>query len=550
LIYGVLPLAYLISGWIGLLLAVPPGYATAVFIPAGIAVTAVFLAGTASLAPIFVGSFVLNILVSRTITDQWEWIGLATAFSIAAASTLQAAIGGAALRRFVGFPAPLDNPRDLVLFLTLVPAVCLISATLSIAAVWALGVIQTADVTSNWISWWVGDALGVLVTLPILLVLFGEPQALWHYRRPFVAIPMLLSFGLFVIIYVNFQSWAVLAAGALGTGLLGAFLLLGTGHAFRFEELTKKLRRSESELNTVISSTPFMLTRCSRDLRYRFASRAYAEMIGRRPEDIIGLPIAAVMGEQGFNTIMPHVKKVLEGNRVEYESEIQFTGAGTRFLRVVYVPERDELGQVQGWIASILDVTEHKRAEETERMLVREVEHRSNNLLAVIQAIAHRSLVGTMSLDEAKAAFLARLQALGRANIQLTESKMIGLTMGEVVRLELDPFAARTIVEGDEVRLSPHLVQNFALVLHELATNAVKYGALSCPSGKIEISWKVIEPAGARILKFKWQELGGPPAAPSRRNGFGTSLLKATFPESQLAYASEGLTCEITSRLE
>lgn len=546
LTYGALPLAYLISGWLGLLLAVPPGYATAVFIPAGIAVTAAFLLGRAALPQIFVASFVLNLWISHTITDQWDVIGLAAAFSIAAASTLQAAIGGAVLRRFIGYPAALDTPRDIVLFLILSPAVCLTSATISIISLWALNVIQTPVLATNWLSWWVGDALGMLVTLPIMLVFFGEPQPLWRYRTLYVALPMLLSFGLFIIIFVSFHSWAVLAAGALSTSLLGAFLLLGTAHAFRFEDLTNKLRRSESELNAIIDSTPFMLTRCSRDLRYRFVSRAYAEMLGRRPEDIAGSPILEVMGEEGFNAILPHVNKVLEGERVEYEREIQFEVVGKRFLRAVYVPEWNDVKQVQGWIASILDVTERKRAEETERMLMREVEHRSNNLLAVVQAIAHRSLAGAKSFDDAKDAFEARLQALARANRQITKSKMSGMTLRDVVRLELDPFPARTAIEGSDVMLGHDLVQSFALVLHELATNAVKYGALSHANGKIEVAWSVVESGGKKILNFEWQERGGPPVTSPHRHGFGTSLLKATFPESQLNYALEGLICKIS----
>jgi two-component sensor histidine kinase len=237
---------------------------------------------------------------------------------------------------------------------------------------------------------------------------------------------------------------------------------------------------------------------------------------------------------------------VLEGERVEYEREIQFEGVGKRFLRAVYVPEWNDVKQVQGWIASILDVTERKRAEETERMLMREVEHRSNNLLAVVQAIAHRSLAGAKSFDDAKDAFEARLQALARAHRQITKSKMSGMTMRDVVRLELDPFATRTAIEGSDVMLGHDLVQSFALVLHELATNAVKYGALSHANGKIEVAWSVAESGAKKLLNFEWQERGGPPVTSPNRNGFGTSLLKATFPESQLNYALEGLICKIS----
>jgi hypothetical protein len=161
LIFVALPLAYLISGRLGLLLAVPPGYATAIFLPAGIAVTATFLAGAITLAPIFVGSFLLNIWIGYSIADQLGYSGFASAFIIAIASTVQAAIGGTVLRRFIGYPALLDMPKDLIFFLTLSPAVCLTSATISIAGLWALGVVKSADLLSNWLSWWAGDTLVV-----------------------------------------------------------------------------------------------------------------------------------------------------------------------------------------------------------------------------------------------------------------------------------------------------------------------------------------------------------------------------------------------------
>ena len=123
-------------------------------------------------------------------------------------------------------------------------------------------------------------------------------------------------------------------------------------------------RRSkhESGLRQLINETPFMLTRCSRDLRYLFVSRAYAAMLGRDPADIEGSPIVDIMGDEGFSTIRPHVDRVLDGQRVEYESEVSFAGVGIRTLRVVYTPDRDSHGEIVGWIASILDITDHHGA--------------------------------------------------------------------------------------------------------------------------------------------------------------------------------------------
>src|SRR5215469_5987307 len=130
LIYAVLPLAYVITGRLGLLLAVPPGYATAVFVPAGIAVGAVFMAGPSTLPGIFIGSLLLNVWVGYSIASHLELLGTA------------AALGGAVLRRVIGYPAGLDNPRDLVSLLVLSPVFCLTSASLSLAAMWALGAVQ------------------------------------------------------------------------------------------------------------------------------------------------------------------------------------------------------------------------------------------------------------------------------------------------------------------------------------------------------------------------------------------------------------------------
>ncbi len=141
------------------------------------------------------------------------------------------------------------------------------------------------------------------------------------------------------------------------------------GAVCSFQEFTERkraedaLRASEAELHTVINQTPFMLVRCSRDLTYRFISEAYAERIGLPREEVLGKTISEVVGEQGFQTLRPHIEQVLEGNPVEFECQIAFRGAGARLLNIVYRPEFDSHGNVDGWIASLLDITERKRTE-------------------------------------------------------------------------------------------------------------------------------------------------------------------------------------------
>ena len=116
-------------------------------------------------------------------------------------------------------------------------------------------------------------------------------------------------------------------------------------------------------MKSILALTPFLLTRCSSDLRYLFISDSYAQMIGHEADDVVGRPIVEIMSEEGFQTILPYVRKVLRGERVEYEAYVDFEGVGPRFLRVIYMPERNRRGKVQGWVASIIDLSEHKRAE-------------------------------------------------------------------------------------------------------------------------------------------------------------------------------------------
>jgi PAS domain S-box-containing protein len=202
-----LALAYVVSGALGLLLAVPPGYATAIFPPAGLALAAVFIGGARTLPWIFLGSLLLNLYVGTASLHELTAVAAAVAAAIAAASTLQAALGGWALSRLVGYPAALDNPRDLSRFLLLTPAVCLTAATLSLAAMWLLGAIEPGDRGTSWLTWWIGDTLGVLVVFPLVMVVAGEPRDVWRKRARPVALPMLLFFALFIGIFAKVSTW-------------------------------------------------------------------------------------------------------------------------------------------------------------------------------------------------------------------------------------------------------------------------------------------------------------------------------------------------------
>src|SRR6516162_1763635 len=180
--YLLLAVAYLVTGKLALLLALPPGYASPIFPPVGISVAGMLIGGRATLPWTFLGSFLLNLWIGYSATHEPMGTGLAAAVIIAAASMLQAAIGGTVLGRAIGYPAPLDNGRDLSRFLFLPPVFCLTSATLSLGGLSALGVVHLPDLVPSWVSWWIGDTLGVLVGLPLILVMAGEPRGLWRGR--------------------------------------------------------------------------------------------------------------------------------------------------------------------------------------------------------------------------------------------------------------------------------------------------------------------------------------------------------------------------------
>jgi PAS domain S-box-containing protein len=147
-----------------------------------------------------------------------------------------------------------------------------------------------------------------------------------------------------------------------------------------FQELTERkraeeaLRTSEAELQSVINRTPFMLVRCGRDLRYRFISEAYANLIGRSRDEVIGKTIKDMIGAKGFATLRPYVDEVLRGNAVEFECELEFPKTGKRRLAIAYRPELDLSGSAGGWIASLLDITEESAGEQARRQLASIVE--------------------------------------------------------------------------------------------------------------------------------------------------------------------------------
>lgn len=203
---------------------------------------------------------------------------------------------------------------------------------------------------------------------------------------------------------------------------------------------------------------------------------------------------------------------------------------------------RDVQGEPIRYSGVDIDITDRKDAETRQALLVRELQHRSKNLLAVVQSITSSTLANSNSLKVAHDTILGRLQALARAQEFVATGAGGGVRIDEIVRAELTAFGGRTSVHGPSVLAGAAFAQMFALVVHELATNAIKYGSLSAAGGRVDIRWTM----DARVFAFSWKERGGPPVCEPEKAGFGTTLIKAALSTTpSIAYGADGFEYEI-----
>jgi two-component sensor histidine kinase len=207
-------------------------------------------------------------------------------------------------------------------------------------------------------------------------------------------------------------------------------------------------------------------------------------------------------------------------------------------------------------IGTVRDITHRREAEATQAILSAELQHRIKNTLAMVNAIAAQTLKGD-DIAERRHAFGARLEALAQAHDLLTASAWQSAPIQAVIESALTPHISgdeRFVIEGAEIALTAKQSLSMALTIHELATNAAKYGALSVPGGKVHISWTTeeLDEQGDQQFRFVWQEIGGPTVTEPTRKGFGsrliTKLLAADFlGEVSIDYASSGVVCVLAS---
>jgi PAS domain S-box-containing protein len=275
---------------------------------------------------------------------------------------------------------------------------------------------------------------------------------------------------------------------------------------------------------------------------------AAARIFGYNPEEATGRNIKMLMPEPFrseharylINYLRTGQAKII-GNGREVTGERK---DGSIFPMELAISEMKVAGRTM-FTGVVRDITERKLADENQKTLTSELQHRTNNLLTVVQVIANRTLSGGYPLKEANEILEARLRALARANKRLTELDWSGLTLGEIIKSGLEPYLERCEIEGIDIVLGRQYAQNFSLILHELGTNAVKYGALSNLEGRVHITWGTKGDGRDSQLVFHWREQGGPPVVAPKRQGFGSALLRATFANARSNFETNGFSCEI-----
>jgi PAS domain S-box-containing protein len=324
------------------------------------------------------------------------------------------------------------------------------------------------------------------------------------------------------------------------------------------------LRLSEERFRTLFELGPSAVYACNaRGVIQDFNQRA-TELWGPTPArgDENERFCGSIKMFRPDGSLMPHdqcpMAWVVSGKMSEVNDEevIVERPDGSRVTAVVNIrPLRNQRGEVTGAINCAYDITERKQVEEHQRFLMDELAHRGGNLLAVIQSIASRSLTGTKPLAEERNTLMLRLQALARSQSALMRKGFQGAHLAEIVRLEFEAFSDRVIATGPDVMLNSRAAQTFALLLHELATNAAKYGALSLPEkGRVLIHWSINGEAGEGRFKFQWEERDGPPVVVPTRKGFGGTLLERLASQDfgarpKITFAPGGVSYSIDASL-
>jgi PAS domain S-box-containing protein len=302
-------------------------------------------------------------------------------------------------------------------------------------------------------------------------------------------------------------------------------------------------------------------------------------LFGYAADEIVGKPVTVLIPTDRHDEEPGILQRIARGERIEHYETVRRRKDGTLLdISLTVSPIRNAEGRIIGASKIARDITDRKRAEELLRqqsdrlerlhteaqeeiqrrrraeqekeLLLSEIKHRFRNTLGIVQAIASQTFRAAPS--SAREAFDARIQALSRAHDLLTQLNWASASVQDIVERTLGPFREpnreRFELAGPEARLSGNRALRLAMVLHELGTNAAKYGALSNTDGRVSVKWELLADENAEYLKLCWQEHNGPTVASRRRKGFGSTLIERALEaegSAQLEFAASGVTCTV-----
>jgi PAS domain S-box-containing protein len=372
----------------------------------------------------------------------------------------------------------------------------------------------------------------------------------------------------------SLQSWLML--GVLGAMVvacvLAAVLIRNSARQLRALEMREEtLRRLAAGLERRIAQRTSSLAEAN--LRFHAALRAsgvtvftqdtalrYAwiskDLLGLTADQVVGRAEDEVLPASTRAAITPVKLEVLRtGEPARAEITVEERGV-RRWLDVTIDAQRDADGRIVGIVCASVDVTEQKERESRIRLLMRELTHRSKNLLTVIDAIARQTAAHSDGTKEFLTRFRDRLHSLARSHDQLVNEDWQGAWLRELVMGQLGHYVDRDssaiAVDGPRVRVKPEAAQHIGLAIHELATNAAKYGAFASPEGRVRVAWDVEQDAaGDAVCHISWIERGGPPVQPPTRRGFGHVVIERTVARAlggtvTLEFPPEGVRWSLT----
>jgi PAS domain S-box-containing protein len=403
-------------------------------------------------------------------------------------------------------------------------------------------------------DWW-EMCVAVVLLFPVMLWVAAR-------CRPAVATAAVFIVSLIVMATVTFKLGNYgIAAPSMDDSIISAQItIVGTALcAFILSALFAEQRQQERRLQEALAAGAVMAFEwdVSTDLVRR--SDDAAQILGLDPQQTLdGKTFLARVHPDD----LPRMKALWSTlNRDNSTCSITY-----RFLRLdgreVWLQETskaefDAAGRLAGLKGLALDITERKRAEEHQQILIAELDHRVKNVLARVAAVANSTGYDGCSVDEFIRSYNGRIQSMAAAHTLLSETSWRGTDLAALVRNQLAPYAthANITIAGEGIMLGVPATQALAMVVHELVTNAVKYGALSIPGGRVLVSWERKLNGNAATLILAWREVGGPPPAAELRFGYGTRLIQELVPYElagrvDLMFATEGVSCKIEFPIE